>query len=58
MTRMPPISSKMASAVRNTTSPWPTRAFTSVRQPMANAMSVAMGMAQPPCAGVPWVKAT
>jgi hypothetical protein len=53
---MPPMSSKIASAVRNTTSACEIRARTSVRHPMEKAMSVAIGMAQPPAAGVPALK--
>ena len=51
------MSSKMASAVRNTTSPWLTRPLSRVRHPMAKAMSVAMGMAHPLSAGVPALSA-
>src|SRR5512143_3530421 len=47
MMRIPPTSSKIASAVTNTARARGTRVCRSVRTPMQKAMSVAIGMPQP-----------
>jgi hypothetical protein len=57
MTRMPPMSSKIARAVTNTTSARGTRLPSSVSTPMQKAMSVAIGIPQPGAPGPVALKA-